>query len=119
MGVEENQSIGTPSSALKRKRKPGADSDEDEDEEEDSDDPADDDEDEEEEELKKSKKVEICDEVKQTCLWMNQSSSFIQQRFVIGGLRTLILGPAKCFKNAKQNINNIITSINVAKYFAP
>ncbi|XP_062235986.1 bromodomain adjacent to zinc finger domain protein 2B isoform X4 [Platichthys flesus] len=62
MGVEENQSVGTPSSAAKRKRKLGGDSDEDEDDEEDSDDPADEDEDEEEEEVKKVKKVEVIDE---------------------------------------------------------
>ncbi|XP_056268194.1 bromodomain adjacent to zinc finger domain protein 2B isoform X5 [Pseudoliparis swirei] len=57
MGVEETQSIGTPSSAIKRKRKLGGDSDDDEEEEDDSDDQAeDDDEEEEEEEIKKVKK---------------------------------------------------------------
>ncbi|XP_035026464.2 bromodomain adjacent to zinc finger domain protein 2B isoform X13 [Hippoglossus stenolepis] len=59
MGVEENQSVGTPSSAAKRKRR---DSDEDEDDDEDSDDPAEEEEDEEEEEVKKVKKVEVYDE---------------------------------------------------------
>ncbi|XP_060923727.1 bromodomain adjacent to zinc finger domain protein 2B isoform X4 [Limanda limanda] len=62
MGAEENQSVGTPSSAAKRKRKLGGDSDEDEDDEEDSDDPAEEDDDEEEEEVKKVKKVEVIDE---------------------------------------------------------
>ncbi|XP_071771100.2 bromodomain adjacent to zinc finger domain protein 2B isoform X2 [Centroberyx gerrardi] len=62
VGVEENQSLGTPSSALKRKRKPGGDSEDDDDEDEDSDDQAEEDDDEEEEEIKKSKKVETCDE---------------------------------------------------------
>nr|XP_019935633.1 PREDICTED: bromodomain adjacent to zinc finger domain protein 2B-like isoform X18 [Paralichthys olivaceus] len=62
MGVEENQSVGTPSSAAKRKRKLGGDSDDDEDDDEDSDDPAEEDEDEEEEEVKKVKKAEVYDE---------------------------------------------------------
>ncbi|GLD72866.1 bromodomain adjacent to zinc finger domain protein 2B isoform X1 [Lates japonicus] len=62
MGVEENQSLGTPSSAAKRKRKLGGDSDDDEDDDEDSDDPAEEEEDEEEEEMKKVKKVETYDE---------------------------------------------------------
>ncbi|TNN74527.1 Bromodomain adjacent to zinc finger domain protein 2B [Liparis tanakae] len=56
MGVEETQSIGTPSSAIKRKRKLGGDSDDDEEEDDDSDDQAEDDDDEEEEEIKKVKK---------------------------------------------------------------
>lgn len=64
MGVEENQSVGTPSSAAKRKRKLGGDSDEDEDDDDDSDDQADEEEDEEEEDMKKVKKVETYDEVK-------------------------------------------------------
>lgn len=64
MGVDENQSIGTPSSAAKRKRKLGADSDDDDEEDDDSDDPAEDDDEEEEEEMKKVKKVETYDEVK-------------------------------------------------------
>ncbi|XP_034076797.1 bromodomain adjacent to zinc finger domain protein 2B isoform X3 [Gymnodraco acuticeps] len=62
MGVEENQSIGTPSSATKRKRKLAGDSDDEDDEDDDSDDQAEEDEDEEEEELKKVKKVETYDE---------------------------------------------------------
>ncbi|XP_068586955.1 bromodomain adjacent to zinc finger domain protein 2B isoform X12 [Cebidichthys violaceus] len=62
MGVEENQSIGTPSSAVKRKRKLGGDSDDDDEEDEDSDDQAEDEDDEEEEEIKKVKKVETYDE---------------------------------------------------------
>uniref|UniRef100_A0A8D0A7L2 Bromodomain adjacent to zinc finger domain 2B n=1 Tax=Sander lucioperca TaxID=283035 RepID=A0A8D0A7L2_SANLU len=53
MGVEENQSIGTPSSAAKRKRKLGGDSDDDDDDDDDSDDQAEEEEDEEEEEMKK------------------------------------------------------------------
>ncbi|KAM3624937.1 uncharacterized protein V6R79_003992 [Siganus canaliculatus] len=61
MGVEENQSVNTPSSAAKRKRKMGGDSDDDDDDS-DSDDQADDDDDEEEEEIKKVKKVETYDE---------------------------------------------------------
>lgn len=63
MGGEENQSVGTPSSASKRKRKLGPDSEDDDDDDDDSDDPEDDD-DEEEEEIKKVKKVETFDEVK-------------------------------------------------------
>lgn len=62
MGVEENQSVCTPSSAAKRKRKLGGDSDDDDDDDDDSDDPADDDDEEEEEEIKKVKKVETYDE---------------------------------------------------------
>lgn len=63
MGVEENQSVCTPSSASKRKRKLGGDSDDDDDDDDDSDDQAEDEEDEEEEEIKKVKKVETYDEV--------------------------------------------------------
>lgn len=63
MGVEENQSVGTPSSAIKRKRKLGGDSDDDEDDDDDSDDQAEEEDDEEEEDLKKVKKVETYDEV--------------------------------------------------------
>ncbi|XP_061891132.1 bromodomain adjacent to zinc finger domain protein 2B isoform X16 [Entelurus aequoreus] len=63
VGVEENQSVGTPSSAAKRKMKLGGDSEEDDDDDDDSDDPADDDEEEEEEDvIKKVKKVETYDE---------------------------------------------------------
>ncbi|XP_029313194.1 bromodomain adjacent to zinc finger domain protein 2B isoform X4 [Cottoperca gobio] len=62
MCVEENQSIGTPSSAAKRKRKLGADSDDDDDDDDDSDDQAEEEEDEEEDEMKKVKKVETYDE---------------------------------------------------------
>uniref|UniRef100_A0AAQ5Z1U9 Bromodomain adjacent to zinc finger domain, 2Ba n=1 Tax=Amphiprion ocellaris TaxID=80972 RepID=A0AAQ5Z1U9_AMPOC len=62
MGVEENQSVGTPSSAAKRKRKLGGDSDDDDDDDDDSDDQAEEEEDEEEEEMKKVKKVEMYDE---------------------------------------------------------
>ncbi|XP_061131934.1 bromodomain adjacent to zinc finger domain protein 2B isoform X2 [Syngnathus typhle] len=62
VGVEDNQSLGTPSSAIKRKRKLGGDTDDDDDDDDDSDDPADDDEDEDEEDLKKVKKVETYDE---------------------------------------------------------
>ncbi|XP_061743401.1 bromodomain adjacent to zinc finger domain protein 2B isoform X15 [Nerophis ophidion] len=63
VGVEENQSVGTPSSAAKRKMKLGGDSEDDEDDEDDSDEPADDDEEEEEEDvIKKVKKVETYDE---------------------------------------------------------
>uniref|UniRef100_A0A8C2WRQ4 Bromodomain adjacent to zinc finger domain 2B n=1 Tax=Cyclopterus lumpus TaxID=8103 RepID=A0A8C2WRQ4_CYCLU len=62
MGVEENQSIGTPSSAIKRKRKLGGDSDDEEEEDDDSDDPAEDEDEEEEEEIKKVKKVETYEE---------------------------------------------------------
>ncbi|CAK6970761.1 bromodomain adjacent to zinc finger domain protein 2B-like isoform X3 [Scomber scombrus] len=62
VGVEENQSIGTPSSAVKRKRKLGADSDDEDEDDEDSDDQAEEDDDEEEEEIKKVKKVELYDE---------------------------------------------------------
>lgn len=63
MGVEENQSVCTPSSAAKRKRKMGGDSDDDDDDDDDSDDQPDDEEEEEEEEIKKVKKVETNDEV--------------------------------------------------------
>lgn len=63
MGVEENQSVFTPTSGAKRKRKMGADSDDDDDDDDDSDDQAEDEEDEEEEEIKKVKKVETNDEV--------------------------------------------------------
>lgn len=63
MGVEENQSVCTPSSAAKRKRKMGGDSDDDDDDDDDSDDQPDDEEEEEEEETKKVKKVETNDEV--------------------------------------------------------
>lgn len=63
MGMEENQSVCTPSSAAKRKRKMGGDSDDDDDDDDDSDDPAEDDDDDEEEEIKKVKKVEMNDEV--------------------------------------------------------
>lgn len=59
MGVEENQSVCTPSSAAKRKRKMGGDSDDDDDDDDDSDDQPEDEEEEEEEEMKKVKKVEI------------------------------------------------------------
>ncbi|XP_068610795.1 bromodomain adjacent to zinc finger domain protein 2B [Brachionichthys hirsutus] len=62
MGLEENQSVCTPSSATKRKRKLGGDSDDDDDDEDDSDDQAEDDEDEEEEDLKKIRRVETYDE---------------------------------------------------------
>ncbi|KAK2853858.1 hypothetical protein Q5P01_006519 [Channa striata] len=62
MGVEENQCIGTPSSAAKRKRKLGGDSDDDEDDDDDSDDQGEEEEEEEEEEMKKVKKVETYDE---------------------------------------------------------
>ncbi|XP_056134339.1 bromodomain adjacent to zinc finger domain protein 2B isoform X3 [Lampris incognitus] len=62
MGTEENHSLGTPSSALKRKRKAGGDSEEEEEEEEDSDDQAEEEDEEEEEEIKKAKKNETCDE---------------------------------------------------------
>lgn len=60
--MEENQSIGTPSSAVKRKRKLG-DSDDDDEDDEDSDDQAEEEDDDEEEEIKKVKKVELYDEV--------------------------------------------------------
>lgn len=62
MGVEENQSVGTPSSATKRKRKLGGDSEDDDDDDDDSDDQPEDEEEEEEEELKKVRKVETYDE---------------------------------------------------------
>ena len=62
--MEENQSIGTPSSAVKRKRKLGGDSEDDDDDDEDSDDQAEEEDEEEEEEIKKVKKVELYDEVK-------------------------------------------------------
>ncbi|XP_037546121.1 bromodomain adjacent to zinc finger domain protein 2B [Nematolebias whitei] len=62
LGGEENQSVGTPSSASKRKRKLVADSEDEDDDDEDSDDPAEDDDEEEEEEIKKVKKVETFDE---------------------------------------------------------
>uniref|UniRef100_A0A7N8X7D2 Bromodomain adjacent to zinc finger domain, 2Ba n=1 Tax=Mastacembelus armatus TaxID=205130 RepID=A0A7N8X7D2_9TELE len=62
VGVEENQSVGTPSSASKRKRKLGGDSDDDEDDDDDSDDQAEEEEDDEEEDMKKVKKVETYDE---------------------------------------------------------
>ncbi|MEQ2190340.1 hypothetical protein XENOCAPTIV_015439 [Xenoophorus captivus] len=62
MGVEENQSVGTPSSAAKRKRKLGGDSEDDDDDDDDSDDQAEEEDDEEEEEIKKVKKVETFDE---------------------------------------------------------
>lgn len=68
VGVEENQSIGTPSSASKRKRKLGGESDDDEDDDDDSDDQAEEEDEEEEEEMKKVRKVETYDEVKQTGL---------------------------------------------------
>ena len=86
MGVEENQSVGTPSSAAKRKRKLGGDSDEDEDDEEDSDDPADEDEEEEEEEVKKVKKVEVIDEVR-----FPSTVPFSKEVSVMVGLQTLIM----------------------------
>lgn len=60
-GVEETQSVGTPSSATKRKRKL-ADSDDDDDDDEDSDDQPDDEDEDEEEEIKKVKKTEAYDE---------------------------------------------------------
>lgn len=60
VGVEENLSVCTPSSAVKRKRKMGGESDDDDD---DSDDQAEDEEDDEEEEIKKVKKMETNDEV--------------------------------------------------------
>lgn len=63
MGVEESQSVCTPSSAAKRKRKLGGDSDDDDDDDDDSDDQPEDEEEEEEEEIKKVKKVETNDEV--------------------------------------------------------
>ena len=82
MGVEENQSVGTPSSTAKRKRKQGGDSDEDEDE--DSEDPAkEDEEDEEEEEVKK---VEVYDEVR-----FPSTVPLFQEVSVMGGLQTLIM----------------------------
>ncbi|KAK7913182.1 hypothetical protein WMY93_013393 [Mugilogobius chulae] len=62
MGVEETQSVGTPSSATKRKRKMAADSDDEDDDDDDSDDQPDDEDDEEEEEIKKVKKTEAYDE---------------------------------------------------------
>ncbi|XP_038558135.1 bromodomain adjacent to zinc finger domain protein 2B isoform X4 [Micropterus salmoides] len=62
MGVEENQSVCTPSSAAKRKRKLGGDSDDDDEDDDDSDDQAEEEEEEEEEEIKKIKKVETYDE---------------------------------------------------------
>lgn len=62
MGVEENQSVGTPSSAAKNKRKLAADSDDEDDDDDDSDDQADEEDDEEEEELKKVRKVDTYDE---------------------------------------------------------
>ncbi|XP_020794600.2 bromodomain adjacent to zinc finger domain protein 2B isoform X15 [Boleophthalmus pectinirostris] len=62
VGVEETQSVGTPSSATKRKRKMAADSDDEEDEDEDSDDQPDEEDEEEEEEIKKVKKTEAYDE---------------------------------------------------------
>ena len=86
MGVEENQSVGTPSSAAKRKRKQGGDSDDDEDDDEDSDDPAEEDEDEEEEEVKKVKKVEVYDEVR-----FPSTLPLFQEVSVMGGLQTLIM----------------------------
>uniref|UniRef100_A0A3B3ZX96 Uncharacterized protein n=1 Tax=Periophthalmus magnuspinnatus TaxID=409849 RepID=A0A3B3ZX96_9GOBI len=67
VGVEETQSVGTPSSATKRKRKM-ADSDDDDDEDEDSDDQPDEEDEEEEEEIKKVKKTEAYDEVR--CLYV-------------------------------------------------
>lgn len=63
MGLEENQSVCTPSSAAKRKRKMGGDSDDDDDDDDDSDDQPEDEEEEEEEEIKKVKKLETNDEV--------------------------------------------------------
>uniref|UniRef100_A0AAQ6ALQ7 Bromodomain adjacent to zinc finger domain, 2Ba n=1 Tax=Amphiprion ocellaris TaxID=80972 RepID=A0AAQ6ALQ7_AMPOC len=75
MGVEENQSVGTPSSAAKRKRKLGGDSDDDDDDDDDSDDQAEEEEDEEEEEMKKVKKVEMYDEV-------NRSTTHYQVCFI-------------------------------------
>lgn len=68
MGVEENQSVGTPSSATKRKRKLGGDSEDDDDDDDDSDDQPEEEEEEEEEEIKKVKKVETYDEVR----WQSQ-----------------------------------------------
>lgn len=62
MGVEENQSVCTPSSATKRKRKLGGDSEDDDEDDDDSEDQAEDEEDEEEEDIKKVKKVETYDE---------------------------------------------------------
>ncbi|XP_028290640.1 bromodomain adjacent to zinc finger domain protein 2B-like isoform X12 [Gouania willdenowi] len=59
--VEENQSVGTPSSSAKRKRKMN-DSEEDDDDEDETDDQVEEEEDEEEEEIKKVKKIETCDE---------------------------------------------------------
>lgn len=64
MGVEENQSVGTPSSATKRKMKLGGDSEDDDDDDDDSDDQPEEEEEEEEEELKKVRKVETYDEVR-------------------------------------------------------
>ncbi|XP_034051202.1 bromodomain adjacent to zinc finger domain protein 2B isoform X3 [Thalassophryne amazonica] len=62
VGVDENQSVGTPSSGLKRKRKLGGDSEDDDDEDEYSEDQAEDEDDDEEDEIKKAKKIETCDE---------------------------------------------------------
>lgn len=69
MGVEENLSVCTPSSASKRKRKLGGDSEDDDDDDDDSDDQAEDEEDEEEEEIKKVKKVETYDEVRDRSIY--------------------------------------------------
>lgn len=74
MGIEENQSVGTPSSAIKRKRKLCGDSDDDDEDDEDSDDQAEDEDDEEEEEMKKVKKVETYDEVRRKIKKIDPSS---------------------------------------------
>ena len=86
MGVEENQSFGTPSSATKRKRKLGGDSDDDEDDDDDSDDQAEEEEDEEEEEMKKVKKVETYDEVNKN---KNQSIDPLSKLTTVGYLQDI------------------------------
>lgn len=86
MGVEENQSVCTPSSAAKRKRKMGGDSDDDDDDDDDSDDQPEDEEEEEEEEIKKVKKVETNDEVMVVallCILSNLTWKLCSQIFII------------------------------------
>ncbi|KAF0042972.1 hypothetical protein F2P81_004309 [Scophthalmus maximus] len=92
MGVEENQSVGTPSSAAKRKRKLGGDSDDEDDEDDDSDDQAEEEEDEEEEEMKKVKKVETYDEVKKIV----SSTVPLSQVTAVGRFQTLTAFVSSC-----------------------
>lgn len=79
MGMEENLSVCTPSSAVKRKRKMGGESDDDDD---DSDDQAEDEEDDEEEEIKKVTKMETNDEVADGSIYRFIVQTDVEKLFV-------------------------------------